>query len=375
MSFTRAAKSASRKSRAAVRKKAIKQALKAKKQVCKAATPEAIARFEKRKAVVEAVKRGEAVAVVARVHGVAVSNVFRWLTWVEAKGVAGLRDDVRSGRPSKLDPATMQWLYKVITGGSPRQFYLDFALWTLAIVRSMLIDHKGIELDKSTVSRLMKKLGLSPQVPLYRSYRQNQTKVRYYLKKRYPKAVQWAKEQGATIFFADESRVRADGHSGTTWAPIGETPVVADSGDRFGINMISAVSAQGQMYFECFEAKMESQRFIEFLKNLRQSADKPILVIVDGGSYHKSKAVKDFLKTEGANMGVTLILLPPYSPELNPDEQVWNQAKRRIGKMSINTKKALGDVVERTLSAIQDSVNLVKSFFRLPATKYAGSCH
>lgn len=319
-------------------------------------------------------RRGESVAVVARVHGVAVSNVFRWLTWVDAKGMAGLRDDVRSGRPSKLDPATMQWLYKSLTGGSPRQFYLDFALWTLAIVRSLLIDHKGIELDKSTICRLMKKLGLSPQVPLYRSYRQSQTKVRYYLKQRYPKAVRWAKDHGATMFFADESRVRADGHGGTTWAPIGETPVIADSGDRFGINMISAVSAQGQMYFECFEARMESQRFIGFLKNLRQSAGKPTLVIVDGGSYHKSKSVKEFLKGEGANLGIKVILLPPYSPELNPDEQVWNQAKRRIGKMSINTKKALGEVVERTLRVIQNSVSLVQSFFRLPTTQYACAC-
>jgi transposase len=368
MSISRAAKSPSRKSRSAIRKKAIKQALKAKNQERKAATPEAIARFEKRKAVVEAVQRGEAVAVVARVHGVAVSNVFRWLTWVNAKGMAGLRDDVRSGRPSKLDPATMQWLYKALTGGSPRQFYLDFALWTLAIVRSLLIDHKGIELDKSTISRLMKKLGLSPQVPLYRSYRQSQSKVRYYLKQRYPKAVQWAKEQGAIIFFADESRVRADGHSGTTWAPIGETPVVADSGDRFGI---SAVSAQGQMYFECFETKMESQRFIDFLKNLRKSAGKPILAIVDGGSYHKSKAVKEFLKSEGANVGIRVILLPPYSPELNPDEQVWNQAKRRLGKMSINTRKALREAVERTLNVIQNSISLVQSFFKLQNTKYA----
>jgi transposase len=374
MSVTRAAKSPSRKSRAAARKKAIKQALKANKQERKAATPQAIARFEKRKAVVEAVRRGESVAVVARVHGVAVSNVFRWLTWVDAKGMAGLRDDVRSGRPSKLDPATMQWLYKSLTGGSPRQFYLDFALWTLAIVRSLLIDHKGIELDKSTICRLMKKLGLSPQVPLYRSYRQSQTKVRYYLKQRYPKAVRWAKDHGATMFFADESRVRADGHGGTTWAPIGETPVIADSGDRFGINMISAVSAQGQMYFECFEARMESQRFIGFLKNLRQSAGKPTLVIVDGGSYHKSKSVKEFLKGEGANLGIKVILLPPYSPELNPDEQVWNQAKRRIGKMSINTKKALGEVVERTLRVIQNSVSLVQSFFRLPTTQYACAC-
>ena len=371
MSVTRAAKSPSRKSRAAARKRAIKKALKTKKQERNAATPEAIARFEKRKAAVEAVQRGESVAVVARVHGVAASNVFRWLTWVDAKGMAGLRDDVRSGRPSKLDPATLQWLYNTITGGSPKQFYLEFALWTLTIVRSLLIDHKGIELDKSTISRLMKKLGLSPQAPLYRSYKQSPAKVRYYLKQRYPKAVEWAREKGAIIFFADESRVRADSHSGVTWAPIGETPVITDSGDRFGINMISAISAQGQMYFECFEARMESQRFIEFLKNLRQSAGKPTLVIVDGGSYHKSKAVKEFLKDEGANLGIKLILLPPYSPELNPDEQVWNQAKRRIGKMSINTKKAMGEVVRKTLNDIQSSISLVQSFFQLPDTKYA----
>ena len=94
---------------------------------------------------------------------------------------------------------------------------------------------------------------------------------------------------------------------------------------------------------------------------------------MDGGSYHKSKAVKEFLKGEGLNLGIKVILLPPYSPELNPDEQVWNQAKRRIGKMSINTKKALGEVVERTLSAIQNSISLVQSFFRLPDTKYASA--
>lgn len=373
MSMTRAAKSGTRKSRAAQRIKGIKKALKAKKKEKRQASPEAIARFEKRKAVIEAVQRGEPVAVVARVQGVPVRSVFRWLSWVEAKGRAGLRDEERSGRPSKVNPETMQWLYNALTGGSPQQFYLEFALWTLTIVRSLLMDFKGIELNKSTVSRLMKKMGLSPQVPLYRSYRQSPQKVNYYLKKRYPKAVQWAKEKGATIFFADESRVRADGHCGTTWAPIGRTPVIADSGDRFGINMISAVSAQGQMFFDCFEGMMESQRFIGFLKNLRNSAGTPVMVVVDGGSYHKSKAVKEFLEKEGEGLGIRLILLPPYSPELNPDEQVWNQAKRRLGRMSINSKRDLRDAVQRVLTAIQAAVLLVKSFFRLPHTIYASN--
>lgn len=371
MSRTRTAKSTSRKSRAALRIKGIKKLLKAKKKERKQASPVAIARFEKRKAVVDAVQRGEAVSVVARVHGVPVRSVFRWISWAQSDGRASLRDEERSGRPPKLDPETMQWLYKAITGGNPQQFYLEFALWTLAIVRSLLMDFKGIELNKSTISRLMKKMGLSPQVPLYRSYRQSPQKVNYYLKKRYPKVVQWAKEKGATIFFADESRVRADGHRGTTWAPVGLTPVIKDSGDRFGVNMISAVSAKGQMFFECFEGMMESQRFIEFLKSLRKSAGTPVVAVVDGGSYHKSKAVKEFLAQEGESLGIRLVLLPPYSPELNPDEQVWNQAKKRLGRMSINTKRDLRDAVERVLTALQAAVSLVQSFFQLPHTQYA----
>lgn len=371
MGATRSAKSPSRKTRAAARKKAIKQALKARKQERKTDSPVAMVRFEKRKAVVAAVRRGEAVALVARLHDVPVSTIFRWLSWFSARGEAGLRDDQRSGRPSKIDGPTLQWLYKVLTGGSPQQYYFEFALWTLAIVRSLLIDHKGIELDKSTICRLMHKLGLSPQVPLYRSYRQNPRKVDYYLKQRFPKAVQWAKAKGAVIFFADESRVRADGHSGTTWAPIGETPLIKDSGDRHGINMISAVSAQGQMYFECFEEKMESQRFIEFMKSLRAMAGKPCVIIVDGGSYHKSKVVKAFMKAEAEDLEIKLILLPPYSPELNPDEQVWNQAKKSLGRMSLNTKRELKEAVHKVLAKIQNTAALIMSFFQLPSTKYA----
>jgi transposase len=347
--------------------------MKANRDLKKQRSPEAIALFEKRKSAVEAVRRGEAAAVVARIYQVPVRRVFIWLSKVEAKGFTGLHDEQRSGRPSKLSPETMQWLYNVITGGSPRQYYLEFALWSLALIRALIIKEHGITLNKSTICRLMNKMGLSPQVPLYQSYRKSPNKVTYYLRKRYPAVAQWAKENGAVIFFADESRLRADGHQGTTWAPIGETPVVEDSGDRFGVNMISAVSSSGAMYFECFEDKMNSDRFIVFLKALRADANRPIAVIVDGGSYHKSKLVRDFLKTEGNELGIKLVILPPYSPELNPDEQVWNHAKREVGRKVAKTKANLLAMVNSALSAIQSSKELVRSFFSLDDTRYASS--
>ena len=63
---------------------------------------------------------------------------------------------------------------------------------------------------------------------------------------------------GATVYFADEAGVRSDYHAGTTWAPVGRTPVVANSGARWSVNMLSAVSAQGKLRFMVHDGKVNS---------------------------------------------------------------------------------------------------------------------
>jgi len=93
-------------------------------------------RYEKRRAVVEAVQRGDAVAVVARVFGVAVRSVFDWLAWYRQGGWHALKEGQRSGRPRKVSPAVMRWLFRAITLGNPLQYRFEFCLWTLAIIRN-----------------------------------------------------------------------------------------------------------------------------------------------------------------------------------------------------------------------------------------------
>ena len=51
----------------------------------------------------------------------------------------------------------------------------------------------------------------------------------------YPRIRQLAAEEGASIFFEDEASVRTDHHAGTTWAPVGQTPVVTRTGERKAI--------------------------------------------------------------------------------------------------------------------------------------------
>ena len=142
---------------------------------------------------------------------------------------------------------------------------------------------------------------------------------------------------GAGIYFVDEASVRSDAHRGLTWGKIGETPVVQDSGSRFSLHVISAVSPRGDMRFSFIADRMNSKTFIAFLKKLHKDAGKPILVIVDNARYHHSKETRRYIDEQDGN--ILLTFLPAYSPELNPDEQVWNHAKAHLGKRSIFNKQ------------------------------------
>ena len=147
------------------------------------------ARYQKRKMAVDAVREGETITVVARVMRVPLRTLFHWIALYRAGGYANLREAKRSGRPRKVSGELLQWLYDAITLGDPRQFQFEFCLWTLGIIRTMLQQQQGIELSKSGVSRLLRHLGLSPQVPKYKSYRQDPKALRRYLRR---KRLSWA---------------------------------------------------------------------------------------------------------------------------------------------------------------------------------------
>lgn len=328
----------------------------------------AAALYEKRKNAVEAVQRGEPVSLVARTHHVPLRTIFGWLARYRQGGWHALQEGRRTGRPRKVSGELMQWLYDAITLGDPRQYQLAFCLWTLAIVRLVLKKEHGVELSKSAVCRLLQQMGLTPQRPIYRSYKQDPQELERYLKRTFPQLRRLAKRIGADIYFVDESAVRSDHHRGTTWGAIGQTPVVEDSGDRFGLKLISAVSPRGDMRFAVIEGRMNSDKFIKFLKKLHADAGKPIIVIADNASYHSSGKVEKFARESQA---IYLGYLPKYAPELNPDEQVWNHAKARLAKLFIDSAQTMKQSVLNIMRSLQKQSWLIQSFFQMKNTSYA----
>ena len=154
-------------------------------------------------------------------------------------------------------------------------------------------------------------------------------KVNEWLNIRYPAIIQQAEEQDAIIFFLDESTAKSESHRGRTWGIKGLTPVVKTTGSRHRLNLISVVSSEGIMRYKTFTGSMDRFAFVDYLKSLVRSVDKPIIVITDGHPAHRAKFTKEYVEQEPRLLG--LHLLPGYSPELNPDEQVWNHLKEELG--------------------------------------------
>lgn len=324
-----------------------------------------------RQQAVKAIREGQDVSSVAAAYGINVRSVFRWLADFANGGQNALLAKPIPGRPPKVSEEEMRWLAKAVRENTPLQYKFAFGLWTLSLIATLIEREFGKKLSLASVSRIMKLLGFSAQRPLYQAWQQDATLVRAWEAEIYPAIRAEAKAKGATIYFADESGIRSDYHAGTTWAPIGETPVVEVTGRRFSLNMISAVSPRGEFRFMLHDGSVNAQVFKEFLKRLLIGADGPVFLVVDGHPIHKAKLIKEFVAAQGGML--KLFYLPPYSPQLNPDEQVWAHVKRQVSRQLVQSKDEMKRLAIGALRRIQKLPELVKSSFRQPECQYAAS--
>lgn len=319
---------------------------------------------------VKLVQSGKSPEEVVKALGFHRSAIYQWLAAYQQGGIKALKTKPITGRPPKLKGPQMKKIYDIITSKNPLQLKFEFALWTRDMVRDLIKDLFGVKMNVTSVGRLLKKLGFTVQRPLYRAYQKDPLKVDKWLNDQYPKIKKLAKKHKATIYFGDEAAVRSDYHKGTTWALKGQTPVVESTGARFSVNMISAISARGSMRFMTIKGRLNSDRFIEFLKRLTHNAKNPVFLIVDGHPTHRSGKVKRYV--ESTKNQLQLFYLPPYSPDLNPDEYVWNHLKKhRVGRKSVKGPDHLREMVLSSLRALQKSPSIIKNFFKAPAVRYA----
>lgn len=313
---------------------------------------------------VKMARNGMGVPEIAKFFGVSIRSIFKWIAAYSSGGQNALQAKDGAGRPPKVKPEELAWIAAKVKDHTPDQLKFEFGLWTVKLISALIERDLNLKLSAPTVMKIMKQLGFTAQKPLYRAYEQSATLVQEWRNTRYPEIKKRAKEQGARIMYADEAGLRSDYHTGTTWAPKGQTPVVRTTGKRFSIQMLSAVGQDGHFEFMLREGRVNSEVFCDFLRQLILGSNQPIFLIVDGSSIHKAKIVKEFLEENKDK--IELHIIPPYSPELNPDEQVWKNVKAEVSKQKLLDREDLFKLTHKALSRLKDAPKVIMGFFRHP---------
>jgi len=326
-----------------------------------------------RKLAVKAVLDGAKQCEVAMLFGVSAYIVSQWMKRYRAEGETSLnarRKGPAKGTRTLLTPKQAMMIRQLIIDKCPEQLKLPFFLWSREAVQELILRKCNVAVSINTAGNYLRAWGFTVQKPVRRAYEQNATAVQRWLAEEYPALVKRAKAEKAVIYWGDEMGLRSDDQVGRSYGLRGQTPVIPGTGQRFGCNMISAITNLGHLSFQVFEGSFNVKVFLGFLTRLVKQAKRKVLLIVDGHPVHRAKLVQAWRAAH--QEAIEIIYLPGYSPELNPDEMLNQDVKASAlrQRRPKNVRQLKADV-RSYLFSTQKRPEAVRSYFEERHVQYA----
>jgi len=326
-----------------------------------------------RKRAVYAVVNGAKQKDVATTLGVSAYIVSQWMKAFRRTGEQALnarKKGPAKGTGTRLTAAQATTIRRLIVDKYPEQLKLPFYLWSREAVQELIFRKFMIPVAIRTVGNYLRDWGFTVQKPVRRAYEQNRAAVQRWLDEDYPAIQRRAKAEKALIYWGDEMGLRSDDQVGRSYGLRGQTPVIPGTGQRFGCNMISAVTNQGHLCFQVFEGSFTVKVFLGFLKRLVKQAKRKVLLIVDGHPVHRAKLVQAWREQHQDEMEI--VYLPGYSPELNPDEMLNQDVKHSaLRQRRPKTVTALKADLRAYLHSTQKRPDVVRNYFEERHVQYA----
>lgn len=318
--------------------------------------------YEIRTRAVTAVQGGMRVPDAAEAYQIHRATIHRWVVRYKREGGAGglIRRPV-SGRPRLLDKVSKdEWFSIVLKPASHFGYETDF--WTCIRLCNVIEQEYRLFLSRWTVWRKLRELGLTYQKPERRYFEASEEKRQEWRKKELPKIRKAVRKYHAILYFQDESNISLTAIIGKTWAPRGKTPIQEVTGKRGGVSAMSAISGRGSLIFSLYEKRIASGEIIEFLKQmLKHHKRRHLVVVMDKARPHTSKMTESFINSQKR---LHVFYLPSYSPDWNPDEQVWNHLKHQELKgHHAKTEEEMKALAERKLRDMANNPKKLRGIF------------
>jgi transposase len=328
--------------------------------------------YELRLRAVKLKESGHTHAEVAEALDTSVAAVRVWWGLYKDGGVDAMRLKQRGRRHGSgriLTPRQESAICKTIEDKNPEQLKMPFALWTAPVVARWILKRFGVRIPDRTMRLYLQRWGYTPQRPKRHAIEQQPGLVREWMETSYPAIAERAKAEKAEVLWGDETGISNQDSKGRGYAPVGKTPVARGMAKKVTTSMISAVGNRGDVRFMIYKGALDVAKFLMFLKRLVKDAKKKVFLILDNLRVHKARRVTEWVMENSER--IELFYLPPYSPELNPDEYLNNTVKSQVRNQPVaQSHDELQASLRKVMLSNQRKPSIIRALFRHPSVAY-----
>jgi transposase len=224
--------------------------------------------------------------------------------------------------------------------------------WTLRSLCSLVFCVCGVQVCRETLRKVLHSLGLSFKKAHKLLGKASPQKRAEFVQTLGALLQQAQQDDGPLLVFADEAHIHIDVEPGHGWSPRGQrlyvnsnSPGLGKKRTCFGLYLYGATEPV-QIHVTDWAT---SDSTCEVLSALRQAYPHKTLVLIwDNVRYHHSKQVRN----KAEELGIQLLYLPPYSPDLMPVERLWSWLRQTLGYLHCHADEA--ELQERIAAFVCD---------------------
>ena len=293
---------------------------------------------------------GEGVAKAAGKLGRSKVAGYEWLKRWNGGSLEKLKPAFGGGRPPKLSSDKKEKL---------KQKLQERCDWTTREVNRLVEEEFGVNYSLRNLRRILRSLKMRYAKPYPRDYRRPpdaENRLKNALDDALGKIDDLEAEDKLVVGFVDECSPQTDANTVKRWGF--EKPMVVRDTTKYKANTFGFYALGGVCVVE-FRENSKKENVCGFLEVVRaNNPDQAMLLFLDNLPSHRAQATKQ----RAQELGITLVYLPPYSPDLNPIEQLWRCLKREISTAFFRSREEFLALIEAAYNKLSPRISFAKEW-------------
>ncbi len=221
---------------------------------------------------------------------------------------------------------------KEVLNNPPSEYGLPKEFWDIPTLKQYIRAEFGAVYEsRQSYYFILKFSNFSFKYPDKFDIRRDETLIKQRMEEINDEIKDYLQDDNWEVFAADEVRIMLEALTRKAWLQKGKKTIIKTQRSNEYQNYIGLLN---QKTFNCNIYELDWQKQEEIIKALKKFikkySDKKICIIWDNAKFHKGKLIRSELKFGKSLERIHLINFPPYAPDKNPIEHVWEKAKQKI---------------------------------------------